>query len=186
MSRRALLDANVLYPVVLRSFLIDLSLLGVFQAHWTDEVQAEWIRNLLLNRPELSGAKLRQTQALMDRALPEARITGYEVLIERLDLPDLDDRHVLAAAIHGHASVIVTQNVKDFPANVLEPYGILAMLPDEFLSGFLLEHEAEFIQAFHAQLGRYRAPPLSVPDLLQRLTQQGAPTIAASLASLLT
>jgi len=61
----ALLDATVLYLAVLRIDLIDLSLLGVYPAHWTDELQDKWIRDLQLNRPALDEARLRQTQALM-------------------------------------------------------------------------------------------------------------------------
>ena len=58
----------------------------------------------------------------------------YESLIPSLDLPDPDDRHVLAAAIVGRCDVIVPQNLKDFPANVLDRYGIDKQHPDEFLS----------------------------------------------------
>ena len=108
---RALLDANVLYPAALRSLLIDLSMLGVYQAHWTDEIQGEWIRNLLVNRPDLDPLKLQRTRGLMDRALDTARITGYEALIPELQLPDLDDRHVLAAALHAGVELIVTKNL---------------------------------------------------------------------------
>ena len=43
-------------------------------------------------------------------------MTGYEDLIPGLQLPDPNDRHVLAAAIRGHADVIVTMNLRDFPA----------------------------------------------------------------------
>ena len=59
---RALLDANVLYLAALRNLLIDLSVMGVFQAHWTDEPQGEWIRNLLLNRPDLDWGELQRTR----------------------------------------------------------------------------------------------------------------------------
>lgn len=58
---RALLDANVLDLAALRNLLIDLSVMGVFQAHWTDEPQGEWIRNLLLKRPDLDWGKLQRT-----------------------------------------------------------------------------------------------------------------------------
>lgn len=183
MKPRALLDANVLYPAVLRSFLIDLSLQGVYQAHWTDELQDEWMRNLRLNRPELDESKLRQTQRLMDQVLPEARITGYEPLISTLTLPDADDRHVLAAALHGQVDVIVTQNLRDFPSAVLGASGVRALSPDDFLGGFLPDQADALIEALRAQQGRYRAPPLTLADLLHRLAQQGVPTLAHSLAS---
>lgn len=86
MTLKAVLDANVRYPATLRS------LLGLYEAHWTDEVQAEWRRNLLAHRPDPDPVKLQRTQALMDRALDTARITGYEHLQEELHLPDPGDR----------------------------------------------------------------------------------------------
>jgi hypothetical protein len=69
----------------------------------------------------------------MDRAVPDCLVTGYEPLIEGLTLPDPNDRHILAAAIRCGAQIIVTLNLKDFPADVLDPYGVEAMHPDEFL-----------------------------------------------------
>ena len=49
-------------------------------------------------------------------------VTGFEELIEGLELPDRKDRHVLAAAVRSGADVIVTQNLKDFPHDRLNPY----------------------------------------------------------------
>ena len=69
----------------------------------------------------------------MNKAVPDALVTGYQETIPTLTLPDPTDRHVLAAAIVGRADVIVTSNLKDFPADVLQPYGIEAQHPDEFL-----------------------------------------------------
>jgi len=74
---------------------------------------------------------------LMDQHATDALVTGYEELIDGLHLPDPDDRHVLAAAIRGRADVIVTCNLKDFPAGALKSYGIEAQHPDEFLLNLL-------------------------------------------------
>jgi len=92
-------DANVLYPAELRNFLMHLALTGVFRAKWSSDVHEEWIRNLLKNRPDLTREKLERTRQLMDKAAPDALVTGYQHLIPGLLLPDRDDRHVLAAAI---------------------------------------------------------------------------------------
>jgi predicted nucleic acid-binding protein len=106
---------------------------GLFQARWSRAVHEEWIRALLRKRPDLSREKLDRTRMLMDKHATDALVTGYEELIEGLNLPDPDDRHVLAAAIRGRANVIVTSNLKDFPEDALEPYGIEAQHPDEFV-----------------------------------------------------
>jgi len=177
-----------LYPTTLRSLLIDLSLLGVYQAHWTDELQNEWIRNLLIHRPDLDPAKLQRTRELMDRALDTARITGYEALIPTLQLPDRDDRHMLAAALHGGAELIVTQNLKDFPMEILDPLGVQAISPDRFIEDLLATHPESVLEALRRGRSRYRAPTVSAEELLAMLSRQGlamtSQTLQASLDQL--
>jgi hypothetical protein len=73
----------------------------------------------------------------MDKALPDALVTGYEHLIESIELPDRDDRHVLAAAIHCRSSVIVTLNLGDFPPQALGKFNIEAQHPDDFVLALL-------------------------------------------------
>lgn len=98
-SFTAVYDACVLYPAPLRDFLMWLALSGHFRAKWSLEIHNEWKRNLLKNRPDLTAEQLDRTSELMDQALPDARLSGYEELIQGLTLPDVDDRDVLAAAI---------------------------------------------------------------------------------------
>lgn len=100
----AVYDACVLYPAPLRDFLMWLALSGRFRARWTADIHKEWKRNLLKNRPDLTLEQLDRTSMLMDRAIPDGEVTGYEALIQGLSLPDADDRHVLAAAIRCNAS----------------------------------------------------------------------------------
>lgn len=112
-------DACVLYPAPLRDFLIRTALTGVVQARWTEEILEECFRNILKNRPELSSARLERTRGLMRSVIPNSMVEGYEELIDGLTLPDPDDRHILAAAIHAGAQSIVTFNLRDFPEEVL-------------------------------------------------------------------
>lgn len=65
--------------------------------------------------------------------MPDCLVTGYEPLVDGLKLPDANDRHVLAAAIKAGAQVIVTRNLKDFSAGVLQPWGVDAKSPDDFV-----------------------------------------------------
>src|SRR5437763_11557894 len=129
----AFYDANVLYPAELRNLLMHLALTGLFRARWSPDVHEEWISNLLKKRPDLTRDKLERTRMLMDKNAVDALVTGYEDLIPALHLPDPDDRHVLAAAIRGHADVIVTMNLRDFPSNAITPFRIEAQHPDEFV-----------------------------------------------------
>jgi hypothetical protein len=114
-------DACVLYPAPLRDLLLRMAAKGLVRARWTDQILDECFRNILINRPDLNEASLQRTRDLMNRAIPDVLVTGFEGLIAGLDLPDADDRHVLAAAISAGAQVIVTVNLDDFPADRLTP-----------------------------------------------------------------
>ena len=107
-------DACVLYPAPLRDALMRLALTDLFKAHWTDHIHDEWI-NALLRAKKHSPDSLLRARELMDRHVRDAKVYGYEPLIEGLSLPDPDDRHVLAAAIRCNANAIITFNLKDFP-----------------------------------------------------------------------
>ena len=84
----AVYDACVLYPAPLRDFLMWLGLSGRFRARWSAQIHDEWKRNLLLNRPDLSVEQLNRTSDLMDRAIPDGLVEGYQDLIAGLHLPD--------------------------------------------------------------------------------------------------
>lgn len=129
----ALYDACVLYPVPLRDLLMQLAFDGLHRAKWTNRIHDEWIRNLLKNRPDLSVELLHKTKMDMNNAVLDSLVENYESIEEGLTLPDVDDRHVLAAAIVSSSDVIVTFNLKDFPKHELSKYAIKAQHPDIFL-----------------------------------------------------
>jgi len=104
----AFLDASVLYPVSLRNLLMRLALAGVYHAKWSAHVHEEWIRAVLRDHPGLSIDRLHEIRAAMDRHAEDSLVTGYEALIPAMQLPDPNDRHVLAAAVVARADVIVT------------------------------------------------------------------------------
>lgn len=133
-------DANVLYPSTLRDVLIRVGIARLVQPKWTDRILDEVFRNLRANRPDLAPARLDRTRRLMNDAIRDVAVTGYEHLIDQLDLPDTDDRHVLAAAIHAGAEVIVTRNLRDFPAEHLSAWEVQAQHPDDFLAGPHQDH----------------------------------------------
>lgn len=180
-----LLDANVLYPAPLRDFLVTLATTGLYSAKWSDRIHDEWIRNLLKNRPDLEPNVLAHTREMMNQAVPDCLVTGYEPIIDGLVLPDPKDRHVLAAAIRCGAQIIVTHNLKDFPADILEQYGIEAIHPDEFLEyQFGLRPEL-VIEAAKTQRARLRNPPKTAEEFLERLAAQGLVVTADKLSDFL-
>ena len=108
-------------------------------------------------------------------------MTGYEDLIETLDLPDPDDRHVLAAAIRAGAEVILTANLRDFPADVLQQHGIVAMHPDDFITVQLDLAPNVVCSAARRQRESLKNPPKTVDDYLESLERQGLAQTVASL-----
>jgi predicted nucleic acid-binding protein len=130
----AVYDACVLYPFQLRNLLVQCAADRLVEARWSDEIHDEWIRNLLANEPRLTRVRLESTRNLMDRVLPQARVTGYETRIPAINLPDPEDRHVVAAAAQAGASIIVTWNVRDFPVAELRKHGLRKLTPDGFLT----------------------------------------------------
>jgi len=164
-------DACVLYPVHIRNILVQLATTGLFRARWTDQIHNEWIHNLAANRPDIDQGKLNQLRAAIDRAVPDCLVTGYEELIDGLTLPDENDRHVLAAGIRCHAAVIVTYNLKDYPAAVLEPLGLTAQSPDEFISN-LLDLDIELvIDSVKTIRSRFNDPAMTPNQMLELLEQ---------------
>lgn len=127
-----LFDACVLYPAPVRDLIIELAIADLYRAKWSNRIHDEWINSLGNNRPDLSREKLEKTRQLINESIDDSLVEGYETLAEILDLPDRDDRHVLAAAIKAQAQIIVTYNIKDFPANRLDAFGIEAQHPDDF------------------------------------------------------
>lgn len=171
MARIVLYDACVLYPAPLRDLLMRLALADLFQARWTDEIHDEWTRNVAANRPDITPTSLARCRKLMDEHVPDCLVTGYEPLIPTLTLPDPDDRHVLAAAIHGGAGSIVTFNLTDFPAPILAAYSIEAIHPDEFIVGLWDESPEAVLEAVRRQRAGLKKPPKSAAEHLDTLAQ---------------
>jgi len=175
-------DACVLYPASLRDILLELSTEGIFRARWTDKIHDEWISNLLKNSDgKITPEILARTRDLMNKAVPDCLVTGYEQIIESLDLPDKDDRHVLAAAIVAKAGAIVTMNLKDFPDVQLDEFGIEAQHPDDFLIYQFDLAQAVVLGAVKRLRARLKNPPKTVDEYLDTLANLPLPQFVEKL-----
>lgn len=174
-------DACVLYPAPLRDLLVQLATIGIFRAKWTELIHDEWTRNLLIKRPDLSAEKLVRLRLLMNKNIPDSLVTDFEDLIPTLELPDPDDRHVLAAAISADAKTIVTFNLKDFPDSVLAEYKIVAQHPDVFIGDIIDQYPQPFLQAIDRILARLKNPPQTFDNYLKILVNQGLVNSVAML-----
>jgi predicted nucleic acid-binding protein len=177
-------DACVLYPAPLRDSLLRLALTDLFKARWTDQIHAEWMHALLRNE-KYSAEKLTRVRDLMDANVRDAKVEGYEPLIEALTLPDPNDRHVLAAAIRCNADAIVTFNLKDFPPDALAPYGIDAIHPDDFMYYQIDMAPARCCCAFKSQRLALSNPPMDVDAFLEILQRQQLPQTVSKLREFL-
>lgn len=171
----AILDANVMFPVNVFDILAQFCIEGLFTAKWSQDIDDEWTKNLLESRADLRQDQVFRRRDRQRIALPDWEVEKekYQPLIEAIHLPDLNDRHVLAAAIAGHADSIVTFNIKDFPNQALDQYDIEAIHPDDFICHQLDLMPYEALTAIkHIRL-RLKNPPYTAEDLLDSYKRSG-------------
>jgi hypothetical protein len=109
----------------------------------------------------------------MDLHVADCLVTGYEPLVPTLTLPDADDCHVLAAAIHSGAELIVTFNLSDSPASILGPLLIEAIHPDE--------QPDSVLDAVRLQRAGLKNPPKTAAEYLATLERCQLPETASGL-----
>ena len=177
-----LFDANVLYPAALRDIFIRLALEGVYHARWTEKILDEVFDNLANNRPDLDTRRLLRTRTLMVRSVPRCLVTDYEAIVGDFKLPDPDDRHVLAAAVTAGASTVVTNNVRDFPAQVTEPLKMTVRTANQFLADLARQEPAIVTRVVTEAAADLRHPSVTFAQYLDALAKAGAPTYWAELS----
>jgi predicted nucleic acid-binding protein len=167
---KAVLDACVLYPTVLREILIGAAAAGLFRPLWSERILEEWARAAA--RHGTSDELLaRGDIALLLAAFPAAMVQRHAGLETRLHLPDENDIHVLATAIAGGAEAIITLNAADFPRGVLSAEGLARHDPDGFLWRLWSDHPqeiADVVQQVRARAEQLSGQPLPLRGLLKR------------------
>ena len=173
---------------MLRDLLMSLAETDTFRARWTNRIHDEWMRNLAEDLAGQDAAliqeverRLQRTRDLMNNAVPDCLVTGYERIIDSLRLPDPNDQHVLAAAITGRADVIVTLNLRDFPAQALAPFNIEAQHPDVFITHVMHLDEGTALSAVRKLRARLEKPAMTVEEYLDALAGSGLPQTIAFL-----
>lgn len=164
----------MLYSAPLRDALMRLALTDLFRLRWTDRIHAEWMRHLVADG-RITQASAEHLRDLMDQHARDAKVEGYEALVEAIVLPDPDDRHVLAAAIHCGADAIVTFNMEDFPVDVLASHRLDVIHPDDFICYQIDLAPGRCVAALRAQRMALRRPPYGVDQFLDILLRQRLP-----------
>jgi predicted nucleic acid-binding protein len=184
--RVVLADANVLCSRVLRDYLLYAADQEVIAIAWSSRILAEATEHLVENVAGFDHAAARRLVVAMNRAFPLAEVEPTEEEFRRLagiPLPDEGDRHVLAAALAAEATVLCTSNIRDFPAVVVEPLGILVLTPDQLLSRLLVEYEPQMLAVHHSAIASLKgATDASTVSALRRA---GAATTADLIALLI-
>jgi hypothetical protein len=174
-------DANVLYAAAARDLLVELAVAKAIALRWTEAVHDEWTAALARSRPDLDPQRIERTRQLLAQALPDALVTGYEPRIPALELPDGDDRHVLAGAIEGGCQIALTFNLAHFPAEALAPHNLVAMHPDTFLSTLCSADAGPIVAAAARIRARLANPPLPPGDYLSTLAKHDLSLTAQAL-----
>jgi PIN domain len=174
-SKPAVIDANVLFSATIRDLLIRCHIAGVIRIHWTSRILDEVFTAIERERPGLEPARLQRTRDLMNRGARGADITELvdeDFSIDETLAPDVNDLHVVRAAV-GIGADIVTWNLADFPPRLLEPLGIKAVSPDEFLTTFVESNVDTIRQVIERQAADLVSPPTTVHMLAQRFEVLG-------------
>lgn len=167
---RAVLDACVIFPTVLREILVGVAAKGLYEPVWSERILREWV--LATAKRGATVQRQAESEALQMRAeFPRAMMREQPDIEARLLLPDPDDVHVLAVAVASHADCIVTFNAKDFPRHVLAEEGIVRRDPDGLLWELWSDQPqvvGGVVAAVHAEAEQLAGQGLPLKALLKR------------------
>lgn len=175
----------MLYPNALRDTLLRIAETGMYQPLWSGRILAE-VRGALL-RNGIAARNVDRTLSFVQSAFPEAFVEGWEPLEDAMG-NHVKDRHVLAAAVRGHADVIVTSNLRDFPSTTCDQWDIEVQHPDTFLLYELELAPDAIVRVLREQAAATGKPPhrsMTLGDVLASLENCGAPVFASAVRSLL-
>ncbi|WP_416867882.1 MAG: PIN domain-containing protein [Imperialibacter sp.] len=165
----AVLDANVLFPVVIRDYLIWLLLYDLYTPKWSGKLLEEFTDIFQKRNLNLSPEQISRQVKLINKACPHALVERYEAIIPSIKLPDENDRHVVAAAIKCNANVIVTYNLQDFPNEYLETAGLSAVDQDTFIADMIDLSPKRCCEAFREMVLTKNKPPYDEQQYLDIL-----------------
>lgn len=171
MQRVVVMDACVLYSATLRDIVLRLAELGLLSPRWSGRILDETVRALVRTRPDLHSGQIRHLVDCMTRAFPESMIEPIHMA--SMGIPDPGDEHVLAVAVASSADILLTLNVRDFLAEVVQRVTTAQVVtPDELLVALLAEDPAVVHFVVTAMAADLRNPPLTPERLLEGLRAQ--------------
>lgn len=166
----AFVDACALAGVLKRNLLLTLAEAEFFRVRWSqpvlDETQ-EAIRRILVEKGDAGAvAKSIAARTAMEEAFEEALVTDFEAFMcVGENLPDPKDAHVLAAALKTQAQTIVTDNLKDFPVDILSKLNMEVRPTDGFIADTISLDPGRAVAAIRNMRLRFKNPA-KTPDVL--------------------
>lgn len=176
-----LYDTDVLFGNSQRDLLIRIGLTGLVQAKWTEKIIDDLALALARQRPGMTTGKLDRLKQLINGSVPDCLVSDYEPLIDMLKLADPDDRHVLAAAIKAKAQVIVTNNIRHFPADDLRPWDLEAKTADDFVLDQIHIEDRIVFACIQQIVDSRKRHPVTIRDVLAELESSGLVQSVAAL-----
>ncbi len=177
------LDTNVIIPVEIRDLLFWFAHFDLYTPKWSKHIFDEWEQVML--RKGVAEPERNKRMQKAHAAFPDALVANYEPLIVSLKLPDEKDRHVLAAAIKTNANLIVTNNLKDFPGEYLNGFGLFAKNADDFLADTIDLNQQIALEAFKHLVVNRKNPNMDEYQVLDALRRNGIKDAADYLHALL-
>lgn len=180
--QRVFVDTCVLFPFSVMDLVLALTEDGVHDIVWSEALLEEWEEVVTRSHGRTKAAARSITDAVR-QFFAEGEVTAddYLPLVARMPGNDPDDHQHMAAALAGDASVIVTWNLKDFPAEALARHGLEVLDPDTYLCRLFGQFPDEVGATLVRLAGGKRRPPMSTADLLDALDKAGVPRFVASL-----
>jgi predicted nucleic acid-binding protein len=179
---RVFVDTNVLFPFSVMDLMLALTEDGIHEVLWSAALLDEWerviVRQQRRSAESAAGIAAVIREYFADSEVPES---SFAHLVDEMPSSDPDDRRHIAAAVAGHAEMIVTWNLSDFPVVPLAELGLQVVDPDQYLQKLLGEVPEEVVVAVVRLSHEKRRPPLTPYDLVDMLAKAGVPIFAVQV-----
>ncbi|ORE92685.1 hypothetical protein ATO13_17229 [Stappia sp. 22II-S9-Z10] len=110
----------------------------------------------------------------METAFEEAEVCNFAAFeCVCVGLPDPGDIHVLAAALKTRADVLVTDNLKHFPRDIVADVGIEVKSAADFIADTIELDPGRAVAAIKRMRERLNRPTMNAEELLNAMDASG-------------